>query len=42
MIHKIESENQKADIFTEGLQGELFVSIVRLLCGCQSFILEGV
>ena len=33
LIKKIESENQKADIFTKGLQGELFVSNRKLLCG---------
>ena len=32
LIRKIESENQKADIFTKGLQGELFVRIRKLLC----------
>ena len=33
LIQKIESENQKANIFTKGLQGELFVSISKLVCG---------
>ena len=33
LIRKIESENQKADIFTKVLQGELFVRIRKLLCG---------
>ena len=33
VIQKIESENQKADIFTKGLQGQIFVSIRILLCG---------
>ena len=33
VIWKIESENQKADIFTKGLQGETFVRIRNLLCG---------
>ena len=33
MIRKIESENHKADIFTEGLQGKRFVMIRKLLCG---------
>ena len=33
VIHKIESENQKADIFTKGLQGKIFVRIKKLLCG---------
>ena len=32
VIRKIESENQKADIFTKGLQGEIFVRISKLLC----------
>ena len=32
VIRKIESENQKEDIFTKGLQGEIFVSIRKLLC----------
>ena len=32
MISKIESENQKADIFTKGLQGQIFVRIRKLLC----------
>ena len=29
-IRKIESENQKADIFTKGLQGEIFLRISQL------------
>ena len=33
VICKIESENQKADIFTKGLQGEIFVRIRKLICG---------
>ena len=33
MIQKIDSENQKADIFTKGLQGEIFVRIRKLICG---------
>ena len=33
VIWKIESENQKADIFTMGLQDEIFLSIMMLLCG---------
>ena len=33
MIRKIESENQKADVFTKGLQGQIFVRIRKLLCG---------
>ena len=33
VIWKIESENQKADIFTKGLQGQIFVRIKKLLCG---------
>ena len=31
LIRKIESKNQKADIFTKGLQGEIFVRIGKLL-----------
>ena len=33
VIRKIESENQKADIFTKGLQGQIFVTNRKLLCG---------
>ena len=33
VIWKIESEKQKADIFTKGLQVQIFVSIRKLLCG---------
>ena len=33
VIWKIESENQKADIFTKGLQGQIFARIRKLLCG---------
>ena len=33
VIRNIESENQKADIFTKGLQGQIFVRIRKLLCG---------
>ena len=33
VIQKIESENQKADIFTKGLQGQIFARIRKLLCG---------
>ena len=33
VIQDIESENQKADIFTKCLQGEIFLSIRKLLCG---------
>ena len=33
LIRKNESENQKADIFTKGLQGQIFVRIRKLLCG---------
>ena len=33
VIQKMELENQKADIFTKGLQGQIFVSISKLLCG---------
>ena len=32
MIPKTELENQKADIFTKGLKGEIFVSIMKFLC----------
>ena len=32
LIFKIESENQKADIFTKGLQGQIFVRIRKLIC----------
>ena len=31
VIRKIESENQKADIFTKVLQGKIFVRIRKLL-----------
>ena len=33
VIWKIESENQKKDIFTKGLQGQIFLRIKKLLCG---------
>ena len=33
VIREIESENQKVDIFTKGLQGEIFVRIRKFLCG---------
>ena len=33
VIRKIESENQKAYIFTKVLHGEIFVRIRKLLCG---------
>ena len=33
VIWKIKSENQKADIFTKGLQGQIFVRIRKLICG---------
>ena len=32
VIQKIESENQKADIFTKGLQGQIFARIRKFLC----------
>ena len=32
VIRMIESENQKADIFTKGLQGQIFVRIRKFLC----------
>ena len=34
VIRKIESENQKADIFTKGLQCQIFSMIRKFLCGC--------
>ena len=42
VIRKTKSENQKADIFTKGLQGGLFLSVIKLICGCQDFIWESV
>ena len=33
VIQKIKSGNRKADIFTKGLQGQIFVRIRKLLCG---------
>ena len=33
VIRKIKSESQKADIFTKGLRGQIFVRIGKLLCG---------
>ena len=33
VIRNIESENQKADIFTKVLQGRVFARIRKLLCG---------
>ena len=33
VIRKIGSRNQKADIFTKGLQLQIFVRIMKLLCG---------
>ena len=33
VIRKIESENQKAYIFTKVLQGEIFARIRNLICG---------
>ena len=32
VIQKIDSENQKTDIFTKGLQGQIFARIKKLLC----------
>ena len=32
LIQNIKSEHQKADIFTKGLQGQIFVTIIKLLC----------
>ena len=33
VIWKIESENQKADIFTKDLQGQIFLRIIKFLYG---------
>ena len=33
VIRKIKSENQKADIFTKVVQGQIFLSIRKFLCG---------
>ena len=33
LIRKIKSENLKADIFTKGLQGQIFVRIRKFICG---------
>ena len=33
VLRKIKSENQKAYIFTKGLQGQIFLRIRKLLCG---------
>ena len=33
LVRKIESKNQKAEMFTKGLQGPIFVRIRKLLCG---------
>ena len=33
VIRKIESENQKADIFIKGLQGQIFARIRKFICG---------
>ena len=32
-INRVDSKNQLADIFTKGLQGNIFVAIRKLLCG---------
>ena len=32
LIRKIQSENQKVNIFTKGLQGQIFVRIRKFLC----------
>ena len=32
-IKRVDSKNQLADIFTKGLQGNIFVAIRKLLCG---------
>ena len=42
VIRKIKSENLKADIFTKGLQGQIFVRIRKLICGWNGFRLDGV
>ena len=42
MIWKTNSENQKANIFSKGLQSELFVNIRRFLWGWQESRQEGV
>ena len=34
VVWNIKSENQKADIFTKGLQGQIFVCIRKLICSC--------
>ena len=34
VIQNIESENQKADIFTKGLQGDFFVVMRKLAFSC--------
>ena len=33
VTRKIDSENQRVNIFTQGLQGELFVIMRKLICG---------
>ena len=33
VINNIKSKNQKADIFTNGLQGQIFLRIRKLICG---------
>ena len=33
VIWNIKSKNQKADIFTKGLQDQIFVRIMKFLCG---------
>ena len=42
VIRKTESENQKANIFIIGLQGELFVRIKKLICGLVSLQMRGI
>ena len=42
VIRKINIENQEADIFTKGLQSELFVRTRNLQCSWKSFRQEGV
>ena len=41
VIRKIESENQKADIFTKGLQGQIFVRIKKIAMRLVSLQMRG-
>ena len=36
VIRNIKPENQKVDIFTKGLQGEIFINIRKFICGWQA------